>query len=908
MRKPLLQRLMPLAYALAVVIGLVLLLTWGALQVQVTLAGFLNGESLWSKAQKQSVIDLDNYAITGDPEALASFRRNYQVVMSDKAARDAIASGHFQREDVYESFRRGGVIPSAIPGMVFMLQYFSDAPNMREAMAAWYSVEKQIAELGTMADTLQLVYAHGTPPPEEQQRYRERINALNQFIQPRSDRFSLYIAKGATWLGHVLFASVFLVALLASLLWLRMARRILAGIRGTEERYRLLFDSAASAIVMVDEHSGEILDVNRMTSVWTGRETKDLIGEKFSHLFARIGLPQDGMMSLLRDVEGHTRPVEMQSTLAMWGDRFVRQAIITDITERVVMEQERRIAAEALAGIAEGVIIADADRYVTTVNEAFTRITGYDMRSLRPMRFDESRTMLDGSPMPDSIWATLMVVGTWQGEVISQRRDGTLYPELLSISTIRDTYGRIQHYVAVLTDITTSKAARERLEHLATHDALTGLVNRSQFERMCEQAILMATRERNAVAVLFVDLDAFKAVNDSYSHAIGDSLLIKVAERINSVLGDNEIAGRIGGDEFTVLVGKLATREDAREVANRLLACLAEPVRVKDYEIALSASIGIAGFPLDGGDPMTLITNADAAMYVAKTEERNAYRLYSPLMHADARRRLSLAVDLRQALARKEFRLVFQPNVELRTGRIMAVEALVRWQHPERGMLYPDDFIPMAENLGLIREIDEWVLGEACAQLRRWDALRLPSLRMAVNVSASTIGRRAFVDRLAEALEANGLSGERLLIEITESAILRLGEQTERTMQAIHGLGVGVAIDDFGTGYSSLAYLKLSAIAFLKIDRSFIAGLPGDANNAAITQAMLAMARSLGLRPIAEGIETQEQHDFLLRAGCSEGQGYFYARPQPAQDIEGMLRPSLRPTAAKLHLVPPKAT
>lgn len=899
---------MPLAYALAAMIALLLFLTWGALQVQVTLAGFLNGESLWSKAQKQAVIDLDNYAIKGDPAHLASFRRNYQVVMSDKWARDAIASGKFERRDVYDAFARGGVIPSAIPGMVFMLQYFSDAPNMREAMAAWYSVEGPIAELETIANQLERAYAQGGLTADQLRRHRDRINELNQFIQPRSDRFSLYIAKGATWLGHVLFASVFMIALLASLLWLRMARRILAGIRGTEERYRLLFDSAASAIVMVDENSGEILDVNRMTSVWTGRESRELIGEKFSHLFARIGLPQDGMMSLLRDAQGHNRPVEMQSTLAMWGDRFVRQAIITDITERVVLEQERRIAAEALAGIAEGVIIADADRNVTTVNIAFARITGYDMRSLRPMRFDESRRMPDGSPLPASLWEDLAKGGSWQGEVISTRRDGSVYPELLSISTIRDTYGRVQHYVAVLTDITAAKTQRERLEHLATHDALTGLVNRAEFERRCELAIRSATHERNAVAVLFVDLDAFKAVNDSYSHAVGDSLLVRVAERLRNVLGEHELVGRIGGDEFTVLISHLATREDARLVAVRLLACLAEPVRVGEYEIALSASIGIAGFPLDGADPKTLITNADAAMYVAKTEERNTYRLYTPLMHADARRRLTLAVDLRQALARREFGLVFQPNIELRTGRIMAVEALLRWHHPERGTLYPDEFIPMAENLGLIRDIDDWVLGEACAQLRRWDALHMPQLRMAVNVSANSFGRLAFVDRLNEVLEASGLPGKRLLIEITEGVILRLGEQTEHIMESLHALGVGVAIDDFGTGYSSLAYLKLSAIAFLKIDRSFIAGLPDDANNVAITQAMLAMARSLGLRPIAEGIETQEQHEFLLRAGCTEGQGYYYARPQPAQDIEAMLRPGVRHGAAKLRLVPPSQT
>ncbi|MFC4762705.1 putative bifunctional diguanylate cyclase/phosphodiesterase [Dyella koreensis] len=906
LRRPLLQRLMPLAYALAVMIGLILALTWGALQVQVTLAGFLNGESLWSKAQKQAVIDLDNYAVKGNAADLASFRKNYLVVKSDRWARDAIDSGHYDPQQVDQAFRRGGVIPSAIPGMVFMLQYFSGAPNMREAIEAWHSVDGQIAELDAIAGELEDAYAHGGLSSQELLRQRDRINTLNNFIEPRSNRFSVYIARGATWLGRVLFASVFLVALVASLLWLRMARRILAGIRGTEERYRLLFDSASSAIVMVDEASGRILDANRMAGHWAGREPSELVGDVFAHLFARIGLPQEGGVSLLRGADGHHRPVEMRSALAMWGERFVRQAIISDISERVSMEQERRIASEALAGIAEGVIIADADRLVTTVNAAYTRITGYDASTLRLCRFDETRSLPSGSPLSASVWDTVANGGNWKGEVLSRRKDGSTYPELLSVSAIRDTYGRVQHYVAVCTDITATKADRLRLEHLATHDPLTGLVNRAEFERLCEHAILNATHERNAVAVLFVDLDAFKVVNDSYSHAIGDSLLVKVAERIDKIMSKHDVAGRIGGDEFTVLLSRLSAREDARGVANRLLAALAEPVMVGDYEIALSASIGIAGYPLDGGDPITLITNADAAMYVAKTEERNAYRFYTPLMHADARRRLMLGVDLRQALAKGEFHLVYQPNIELRTGRIVAVEALLRWHHPDRGLLLPDEFIPMAESLGLIRQIDEWVMREACAQLRRWDNERLPSLRMAVNVSASTFGHRSFIDRLSAALEAEKLPGQRVLVEITESAILRLGEQTDRTMQALHALGVGVAIDDFGTGYSSLAYLKLSAIAFLKIDRSFISGLPADTNNLAITEAMLAIARSLGLRPIAEGIETQEQHEFLLRAGCAEGQGFFYARPQAAEDIERLLRPSPRHAQSRLRLVPPK--
>ena len=338
------------------------------------------------------------------------------------------------------------------------------------------------------------------------------------------------------------------------------------------------------------------------------------MGDSFARLFAWAESPQDGNVSLLRDAGGETRPVETQSALALWGERFVRQAIISDVSERLSMEHERRIASEALAGIAEGVVIADAERRITTVNTAFSRINGYDAEAARTRRFDETRSLADGSPLPASIWDTVANGGNWKGEVSSRRQDGSSYPELLSISAIRDTYGRVQHYVAVLTDITAIKADRLRLEHLATHDPLTGLVNRAEFERLCEHAILGATHERNAVAVLFVDLDAFKVVNDSYSHAIGDSLLVKVAERIDRALGPHDVAGRIGGDEFTVLLGCLPTREDARGMATRLLSALAEPVLVGDYEIALSASIGIAGFPLDGGDPITLITNADAAM------------------------------------------------------------------------------------------------------------------------------------------------------------------------------------------------------------------------------------------------------------------------------------------------------
>ena len=909
LQKPLTRRLLPLAYALAVAIALIMALTWGVLQVQVTLAGFLNSESVWSKAQKQAVIDLDNYALDGDAADLASFRDHHGLLESDRWGRDAIISGDYSKEGITRVFERGNIMPAAQPGMTFMLQHFSGMPHIREALAAWRSTDASIAELGTIADELGDAYRAGGPSPAEIARQRGRIKALNAYMEPRTDLFSIEVVKGAVWLGELLFWGVLSAFLVAALLWLRMARRILESIRGTEERYRLLFDSAADAIVMIDETSGRILDVNRTAAAWTGRRADELVGDRFVHLFVQSMAGQQAgraATNALLGADGHARPVETQTSLANWGNQPVRQAIIRDISERVAMERERQIAAEALANIAEGVIIADAGRRVISTNAAHTELTGFSSQSLHGKRLDDTRCLPDGKPLPQSIWDSVTAGHNWMGEVLSTRSDGSSYPEHLSVSAIRDAEGQVAYYVAVLTDIHEAKANQHRLEHMARHDPLTGLVNRAEFERYCAEAIAVAERERLAVVVLFIDLDAFKIVNDSYSHAIGDRLLVKVAERIRRQLSEGDVAGRIGGDEFTVLIPRLILREDARAIVSRLLGTLSEPLLVDDYEIVLSASIGVAGYPLDGDNAAALIANADAAMYAAKTEERNAFRFYTPMMHADTRRRLQLATELRQALARNEFHLVFQPSVELRTGRIVAVEALVRWQHPERGEVLPAEFIPVAEGLGLIRRIDEWVMQATCAQIQAWDLAGVPPIRVAVNISARWFGHPAFVDGVSRTLQSRHLSASRLLLEITESAMLRLGDDIERTMQTLHMLGIEVAIDDFGTGYSSMAYLKLPAVAYLKIDRSFVTGLPGDSNDAAITEAMLAMAKSLGLTTIAEGIETEAQHDFLLRSGCMEGQGYLYSYPLRPEEVQRLLCPNQPPVPARLKLVPPK--
>ncbi|HJP98758.1 MAG TPA: EAL domain-containing protein [Rhodanobacteraceae bacterium] len=903
-QSPLAKRLLPLAYALGAMVAFILLLTWIAFQIQIALAGFLNGESVWSKAQKQAAIDLLNYASTGDADAYAGFQRNYTVLATLRAARDQVLSGHFDYDSVERELREGRAMPVAIPGVIFMLHHFADAPYMSDALRLWSSTDEPISELNDVAGELHRAYAKGPVTPAEVVRQRKRIDAINDFIQPHSNQFSLYVAQGAVSIGRVVYIGVLASAAVAFVLWLLLARRTLARIRGSEERYRLLFDSAPDAIVMVDEQSGRILDANRTAGAWMGCEAQALLGGSYAHLFEAGELRGGSVGGEPQQGRAKARSIETQSSIAVWGEQRVRQAIIRDISERVESDRERRIAAEALASIAEGVVIADAGRYIVSANVAAAQITGFTLEHLVGMRLDATRRMHDGGPLPATIWDELIATHHWSGEVVSRRRDGSSYSEQLSISTIRDAENRVLHYVAVFSDISAAKADQHRLQHLAAHDPLTGLVNRAEFQRRCEVAIERAAHDRRAAVVLFIDLDAFKFVNDSYSHAVGDSLLKLVADRIRHQLSGDAITGRIGGDEFTVLLPRLTLREDAAALADRMVSALSEPFNVEGYEIVLGASIGIAGYPLDGSDAQTLIANADAAMYAAKIEERNAWRFYAPTMQADTRHRLLLATELRQALQKEEFRLLYQPSVELATGRIVAAEALLRWRHPERGEVSPGEFIPIAENIGMIHRIDEWVMQAVCAQIRAWDAVGVPPIRIAINVSARWFGHPGFVESIRRALQENGVSPQRIALEITEGAMLRLGEETSHTMRALHALGIGVAIDDFGTGYSSMAYLKLPAVAYLKIDRSFVSGLPGDANDAAIATAMLAMAGSLGLVTIAEGVETEAQHEFLTRAGSTEGQGYLYSYPLPPAALEHMLRPKAQ-TNAKLKLVPP---
>jgi diguanylate cyclase (GGDEF)-like protein len=496
-----------------------------------------------------------------------------------------------------------------------------------------------------------------------------------------------------------------------------------------------------------------------------------------------------------------------------------------------------------------------------------------------------------------ALWASLNATGRWQGEIWNRRKSGEIYPEWLTINAVRDEFGRLVNYVAVFSDISGIKQSQAQLAHLAHHDPLTGLPNRLLFNDRLDHALDRARRDGSQLAVLFVDLDRFKHINDSLGHLAGDGLLQEVAARLTGAVRREDTVARMGGDEFTLLLEDLRRPEDAAVLARKLLDVLSGPYSVAGRELFVTASVGISLYPRDGSGCEELIRNADAAMYQAKEEGRNGYHFYLPELTAAALQRVHLEADLRRALARGELSVHYQPQIDLDSGRLIGAEALVRWRHPEQGMIPPDRFIHLAEDTGLIIELGELVLRTACRQAVEWLAAGVPVERIAVNVSAQQVQRSDFVATVRSALRDTGLPPRHLELEVTESFIMGQAEAGIRVLQALRELGVRLAVDDFGTGYSSLGYLKRLPIHMLKIDRSFVSDLQGDSGDLAIAKAVIALGRTLGLKVIAEGVEHDHQAGLLRAEGCHYGQGYLFGRPVEGEDFArrwGEAAPALR--------------
>jgi len=557
--------------------------------------------------------------------------------------------------------------------------------------------------------------------------------------------------------------------------------------------------------------------------------------------------------------------------------------------EREQSESSARLAASAMANTIEGIIITDAAGNIVSVNQAFTAITGYASEEVVGRKPSVLASGHHGELFYADMWKTLSEDGHWQGEVWDRRKNGEMYAELLSISAVRSPRGEITHYVGVFNDISQYKDYEARLEHLANHDALTGLPNRVLLNDRIEEALARARRSNGMVCVMFIDLDHFKHVNDSLGHAIGDRLLKEVAARLQSCVRESDTVARLGGDEFTIVLECLGHPDEASLVVRKLHDALAQPVAIDEHQLYVSTSIGISFFPQDGQDAATLLQHADTAMYRAKEEGRDRHKFYASDMNQRAQEFITMANSLHAALDRGEFFLEYQPRVDLDGGGIVGAEALVRWQHPELGRIPPDKFIPLAEETGLINGIGDWVLRTACTQGRRWHDAGFP-VRIGVNLSARQFRKQDFVERLLAVLAQTGFPAAMLDLEITESLMMHDPDSARRILDRLSALGLTIALDDFGTGYSSLSYLKQFPIDCVKIDRSFIRDIPGDADSTAIVKTIIAMARNLRLSLIAEGVETAEQCAHLRAEGCDEAQGYFFSRPLSAPDLEDMLR------------------
>ena len=658
--------------------------------------------------------------------------------------------------------------------------------------------------------------------------------------------------------------------------------------------------------VITMDLQGYITGWNRGAERLFGYRANEIIGQHILILYADEDEKVDGLFNAFLENGGHEMTVRRRkkSGETFWANVSLSVAhdetgapcgligYVVDISGEQAAAEKLRLDARIFDCAGEAILVTDANATIVSVNQAFCEISGFteqEVLGTTPSTMQLGTDEDGGSGHRTDIAKGLVAHGKWSGELKPRRRDGEHYPAWATISAVHDPSGTLTHYCYVFSDITERKEAEAQIYRLAYFDPLTNLPNRAQLYSLLEQGIAEAHRRHEHGALLFLDLNRFKHINDSFGHSPADTLLAEVGRRLSSALRKEDVVSRLGGDEFIVALFDITQREDAAIVARKALAALAEPFFVEDHEILLSASIGISIFPDDGSDAETLIRNADVAMYRAKQLGNSGFLFYSREMNLRSLERLKMEGGLKYALERNEFFLHYQPQLDLATGRIVGTEALLRWQIPEQGLVSPAQFIPVAEETGLIIPIGEWVIEATCKQLRAWLDAGLNPVKVAVNLSP-----RQFSHNLPRTvlglMKDYGIPAELLEVEITESMLMHNADSVVAMMQEFAAAGIVMSLDDFGTGYSSLSYLKRFPIDTLKIDQSFVRGIPSDSDDSAIASAIISMAKALRLRVIAEGVENAAQLEFLRDAGCDEIQGYWFSRPIPADPFAQLLR------------------
>lgn len=584
----------------------------------------------------------------------------------------------------------------------------------------------------------------------------------------------------------------------------------------------------------------------------------------------------------LQDHAEGLRWLSVKSTPVRHGESGEYDAVVSsveDVTDSKLDADRLNVIQHAVMAAPDSVLITDAESRILMVNEAFNHLTGYTTDEV----LGKTPAVLRSSRHPDefyaAIWQAIRTEGKWSGEVWNRKRDGDIYPAWLSISAVTDLHGRVGHYIGTHFDLTERVEAEQRIRHLALHDSLTGLPNRSSLRETLANELVRAQRHGWRVALFFIDLDRFKIVNDTLGHHVGDNVLMEVARRLKQAMRAEDTVGRLSGDEFIAIATVMTSDAAELTMANHLVEAMTRPIALEDREIDLTVSVGVAMFPDDGHDVDTLLRSSDTAMYAAKSDGRSNFKFFAESMRASGASRLETYRAVREALAGQQFQLFFQPQVWSGAGfSVCGAEALIRWNHPERGLVMPGEFIPVIEETRLIIDVGDWVLEEALRQARALQARGCP-VSISVNVSALQVRQDSFVSKLTRLARRYADTVPLIRLEVTEGLMLGEQQQTLASLQAVRALGFRLALDDFGTGYSSLAYLARYPFDEIKIDRTFVSRLDDDATARAIAEAIILLGRSLGLNVVAEGVETERQSAVLRGLGCPAIQGYLYGRP-----------------------------
>ncbi len=717
-------------------------------------------------------------------------------------------------------------------------------------------------------------------------------------------------------------------------------------LRDREQRLRGIMDTVADGIISIDE-KGVIHSFNPAAEVIFGYRSGDLIGKSLNaiippsdkkkhdgHIRKYIKTGKAKIIAVGgREVKGHHKdgtvfPIELSVTEMWHGKQRLFTAIVRDITERKKAEDELRkahdeleirieertreltreiaerrstesrlrLAGEVIDNLNNAVIILDPRFKVTAVNPAYTLITGYPAEDLIGRQPPFKRALKKHPELYENMLNGIKYPGHWEGEFWSRNKDGVKIAQRLAISAITNEEGEVQQYAAIISDISERKRAEERIFFQANYDALTGLPNRALFHDRLEIALPSHQRLGRKLGLMFIDLDGFKLVNDTLGHDIGDLLLQETARRLEKCIRDGDTAARLGGDEFTVIMPNLVDPRHTPLVAQRVLDALAKPFNLKNHETFVSASIGVTIFPDDATTPNGLLKNADAAMYRAKEQGKANYQFYTSDLNKEVKERLEFKNGLVKALGRGEFSLHYQPKLEIGSNRITGAEALMRWNSRDYGLISPVKFIPILEETGQVVEVGEWAIRTACERQIAWKKEGLPPLRVAVNISARQLREKSFISIVDQALKDTGVSPDGLEIEITESMLMSDQEKAVKSLGELHDMGIHIAMDDFGTGYSSLSYLKRFPIDTIKIDRSFVADIATDHDDAIIIKTIINMGQNLNRRIVAEGVETESQLAILNEYNCDEIQGYFFSPPLPEEKFTDFIKEKMNET------------